>query len=197
MIELCLILPICLTLFMGVYTAGAFVSDLDVAGQAVRAGARLGAEVGDCGYSSGAWKCGGTLTTSPAGVDGDIVTSVVTVAKGLQNASSLDEIDVYDPCASSGACSTASGYCSDAADIGGSYQSSVDPTDVYKLQSGTWTLQGTAGYTLNKRSQAHPYETAIGVRLVYHFHAAAPMTFFNIQTSAYATMCFAPYESGG
>lgn len=197
LVELCLIIPVCLTLFMGVYTAGVFISDLDVAGQAVRAGARLGAEVGDCGYASGNWQCSGSSTTNPATIDGDIVTNVVTIAKGLQNASSLDEIDIYDPCWAAGSCSTPN--CSDAADIGGAYNAG-EPADVYKLVGGTWTLQsaGSGGYyTLDLRSQAHPNEHAIGVRLVYHFKASAPLSIFNMQTSQFATMCFAPYESGG
>ncbi len=51
-IELCFVLPVCLLLFMGVYTAGSFISDLNVAGQATRAGSRLGAELGNYGYGT-------------------------------------------------------------------------------------------------------------------------------------------------
>jgi Flp pilus assembly protein TadG len=43
LVEFCFVLPIMLVMFMGVYTAGAFISDMDIAGQATRAGARLGA----------------------------------------------------------------------------------------------------------------------------------------------------------
>ena len=197
-VELCFVLPVCLLLFMGVYTAGAFISDMNVAGQATRAGSRLGAEVGNYGYGTSTAltaACMGASTTSPCGVDQDIVTTVATVAKGMQNVSSLDEIDIYDPCAVAGTCTTASSLCNDTADITGKYQTG-DPVDVYKLQSGTWTLQGSAGFTLDKRTQLHPNELAVGVRFLYTFRASAPISFFNAQASQYAVMCFAPSESG-
>ena len=80
--------------------------------------------------------------------------------------------------------------------IGGKYVAGQDPSDEYKPVSGAWTLQGTAGYTLDKRTQQHPNELAVGVRILYHFQASAPIQFFNMQTSQYAVMCFAPSESG-
>ena len=100
----------------------------------------------------------------------------------------------------SGHCSflrNATSLCSDPTNISGIFVSGVDLADVYKLVGGVWTLQGTAGYTLDKRTQNHPNELAIGVRLVFHFQAAAPINFFSVQAAQYATMCFAPYESGG
>ena len=197
-VELCVVLPVCLLMFMGVYTAGAFISDMNVAGQATRAGSRLAAEVGDYGYGSAnppTALCMGGVATNPCGVDQDVGTAVTTVAKGLQNVTSIDEIDIYDPCTTAGSCTTASSLCNDTADISGKYQS-TDPTDVYKLSSGTWTLQGTAGYTLDKRTQTHPNELAVGVRILYHFQASAPISFFNAQASQYSVMCLAPSESG-
>ncbi len=94
-----------------------------------------------------------------------------------------------------GACTTASSVCSDAGNIAGKYPGG-DPDDKYKLVSGAWTLQGTAGYTLDKRTQQHPNELAVGVRILYHFQASAPIKFFNVQTSKYAVMCLAPTEAG-
>jgi Flp pilus assembly protein TadG len=200
LVELCFVLPILLLLFEGVYTAGAFISDMDIAGQATRAGARLGAEVANYGYGTPQAQtaaCMGASTTNPCAVDQDIVTSVVTIAKGMTNITSFDEIDIYNPCASGGSCTGATSLCSDPSNVSGKYAAGVDPADVYKLSGGVWTLQGTAGYTLDKRTQNHPSELAIGVRLVFHFQAAAPINFFNVQTAQYETMCFAPYESGG
>ncbi len=197
-VELCFVLPVCLLLFMGVYTAGSFISDLNVAGQATRAGSRLGAELGNYGYGTSAAQsdtCMGASTTNPCSVDQNIITAVTTVAKGMNNVSSFDEIDIYDPCAVGGSCSAASSLCSDVADISGKYAAG-DLLDQYKLVSGTWTLQGAAGFTLDKRTQQHPNELAVGVRLLYHFQASAPISFFNMQTSQYAVMCFAPSESG-
>jgi hypothetical protein len=200
LVEFCFVLPIMLVMFMGVYTAASFISDMDIAGQATRAGARLGAEVASYGYGTAQAQsaaCMGSSTTNPCAVDQDIVTSVVTIAKGMANVASLNEVDIYDPCASGGSCTGSTSLCSDPSDISGRYVSGVDPTDIYKLQSGTWTLQGSAGYTLDMRTQNHPSELAIGVRLVFTFQAAAPINFFNVQASQYETMCFAPYESGG
>src|ERR1700680_1608561 len=191
LVEFCFILPILLLMFAGVYTAGSFISDMDIAGQATRAGARLGAEVANYGYGTpGAQTaaCMGASTTNPCAVDQDIITSVVTIAKGMSNVTSFDEIDIYNPCAAGGTCPGAASLCSDPSNISGKYVAVVDPADVYKLQSGTWTLQGTAGYTLDKRTQNHPNELAIGIRLVFHFQAAAPITFFNVQTAQYETM---------
>jgi hypothetical protein len=185
---------------MGVYTAGSFISDMDVAGQATRAGARLGAEVANYGYGTAAAQsaaCMGGSTTNPCAVDQDIVTSTMTIAKGLTNVTSFDEIDIYNPCSSAGVCTNSTRLCSDPTNISGNYVAGVDPVDVYKLSGGVWTLQGTAGYTLDTRTQNHPNELAIGVRLVFHFQAAAPFSFFNVQAAQYETMCFAPYESGG
>ncbi len=82
-----------------------------------------------------------------------------------------------------------------ALNISGKYTAG-DLLDQYKLVSGAWTLQGTAGFTLDKRTQQHPNELAVGVRLLYHFQASAPIAFFNMQTSQYSVMCFAPSESG-
>jgi hypothetical protein len=197
LVELCLALPVCLLLFMGVYTAGTFISDMNVAGQATRAGARLGAEVGNYGYGTTVALSAPCMVGSkdPCAVDQDIATVVATVAKSMQNVKSMDEIDVYDPCYSSGACPDTTAVCSDAANINGGYQVG-DPVDVYKLVAGTWTLQGGAGYKLDDRLQKHPNERAIGVRFVFTFQASAPISFFNIQALQYATMCLAPTESG-
>ena len=200
LVEFCFVLPILLLMFAGVYTAGSFISDMDIAGQATRAGARLGAEVANYGYGTPAAQtaaCMGASTTNPCAIDQDIVTSVITIAKGMTNVASFDEIDIYNPCASSGTCTASSSLCNAPGSISGKYVAGVDPADVYKLSGGVWTLQGAAGYTLDKRTQNHPNELAIGVRLVFHFQAAAPINFFNVQAVQYETMCFAPYESGG
>jgi hypothetical protein len=138
----------------------------------------------------------GASTTNPCAVDQDIVTTVATVVKSMQNVASIDEIDIYDPCSTSGSCTAATSLCADTVNnINGKYVVG-DPVDKYTLQSGTWTLLGTAGYPLNLRTQNHPNELAIGVRILYTFRASAPISFFNYQTSQYATMCLAPSESG-
>ena len=200
-VELCFVLPVCLLLFMGVYTAGSFISDLNVAGQATRAGSRLGAELGNYGYGTSTAQtdaCMGANTKSPCSVDKNIVTTVTTITKGMTNVSSFDEIDIYDPCTASGAaCTTTSSLCNDPTAIGGKFDAAKDPYDKYTFSGGVWSQQTTATpYTLDLRTQLHPNELAIGVRIVYHFQASAPIQFFNMQTSQYSVMCFAPTESG-
>src|ERR1017187_5931527 len=132
LVEFCFILPIMLLLFEGLYTGSAFISDMDIAGQATRAGARLGAEVGNYGYGTAQAQsatCMMSSLTNPCAVDQDIVTSTLTIAKGMTNVASLDEIDIYDPCASGGSCSGTTSLCSDPADISGKYVAGVDPAD--------------------------------------------------------------------
>ena len=196
-VELCFVLPVCLLLFMGVYTAGSFISDLNVAGQATRAGSRLGAELGNYGYGTSTALSAACManTKDPCAVDQNIVTAVTTVAKGMNNVSSFVEIDIYDPCTSAGSCTTATSLCNDTGAATGKYDPN-DLTDKYTLQGGVWKLLGSSNFTLDKRTQQHPNEVAVGVRLVYTFQASAPIQFFNAQTSQYAVMCFAPSETG-
>jgi Flp pilus assembly protein TadG len=199
-VELCFVLPVCLLLFMGVYTAGSFISDLNVAGQATRAGSRLGAELGNYGYGTSTAQTDPCMTgspTDPCSVDQNIVTAVTTITKGMTNVTSFDEIDIYDPCTASGAvCTTTSSVCADSNAIGGTFNAARDPYDKYLFTGGAWSRQGAPGYTLDLRTQQHPNELAIGVRIVYHFQASAPIQFFNMQTSQYSVMCFAPTEAG-
>ncbi|MGA2282388.1 MAG: TadE family protein [Candidatus Dormibacteria bacterium] len=211
LVELTLILPIMILLFVGTSTAATFLGDAQVAGQAIRAGARLAAEDGNGGYLSTnpLASCqtaanGGTGSPNdPCTVDNEVVQSVLTTAGGLTNLSALNEIDIYEPCAWSGqSCTATTDLCtySNSANLNGSLQTG-DPVDVYKYKSstGTWTRQEPGGdtlYTLALRDQTEPSESPIGVRLVFTFQASAPMNFFNFQTSQYMTACLAPSTSG-
>jgi Flp pilus assembly protein TadG len=201
LVELAILLPVLLLLFVGAYTASNFLNDRQIAGQATRAGARLGAEIGNANYLSGqAAQAGSCQTTGndPCIIDQEIVTSTITVARNLTNVSSMNEIDIYSPCTTSGSsCSSTTSTCPATNTSDGSYLSG-DWVDIYKPNgSGVWVLNGSAQYTLDRRKQVHPNEASIGVRLVYTFQGSAPMTFFNMQTSEYATMCMAPIQSGG
>jgi hypothetical protein len=115
---------------------------------------------------------------------------------------SIDEIDVYSPCAvAGGSCSTSTQSCpTTLAGLDGRLQTG-DPVDVYKPNAqGKWVLTqppGASQYTLDLRKQNHPSESLIAVRLAYTFKASAPRGFFNLQTSEYAAMCLAPNASGG
>jgi hypothetical protein len=214
LVELALVLPILLALFVGVATAATFVSDAEIAGQAARDGARLAAEEGNAGYASGQGPVAGTCMTSgtdPCVIDQQVIESVLSVTHGLSDVAQVDEIDIYEPCAYPGQPCSAGGpdtevcaYTAPGLD-GSLYEPPVvaarDPVDVYLPNgSGGFRLVEPAGdseYTLDLRSQAHPDESPIGVRVVYTFHASTPLTLFNFQTSEYATMCLAPSSPGG
>jgi Flp pilus assembly protein TadG len=199
LVELAILLPVMLLLFIGAYTASNFINDRQVAGQATRAGARLGAEIGNSNYSSGQAAAGCQSTgKDPCIVDQEIVRSTTTISRGLSNVPTISEIDIYEPCTASGStCTSTSSTCPSTQTADGAYLSG-DLLDKYVPNgSGGWMLSGTAQYTLDLRAQTHPNEGAIGVRIVYTFQGSAPMTFFNMQTSEYATMCFAPLQSGG
>lgn len=210
LVELTLVLPIMILLFVGTSTAATFLGDAQVAGQAVRAGARLAAEDGNGGYLSTnpLATCqtvanGGTGSANdPCTVDNEVVQSVVTIARELTNLSALNEIDIYEPCAFSGqSCTASTDLCTYVnSSLDGSLQVG-DPIDVYKysVPTGGWTRQEPVGdtlYTLDRRDQTEPSEFAVGVRLVFTFQASAPMNIFNFQTSQYMTACLAPGTSG-
>jgi Flp pilus assembly protein TadG len=200
LVEMCLILPVMLLLFIGAYTASNFINDRQIAGQATRAGARLAAEDGNAGYGTGiALAPCQASATDPCQIDNEVLRSTLTVARGFSNVSGISEVDIYQPCSSGSSCGGSSTNCSPyTTGVDGSLQSG-DPVDIYKPNGGgTFVLSNApAQYTLDKRNQTHPNESLVGVRIVYTFQGSAPMTFFNFQTSEYATMCLAPKQSGG
>ncbi len=207
LIEFALVLPMMLALFIGVSTTANFLADRQVIGQAARAGARLAAEDGNAGYGTGGplATCQGGSATNPCQVDQEVVQSVLSVTASLSTASTVQEIDIYEPCAYPGqACSSAgpdTEVCSySAGGLTGSLQPG-DPVDVYVPNgSGGFKLQEPGGdheYTLDLRSQAHPNKSPVGVRVVYTFTSPTPLTIFNSTTPQYATMCLAPEHSGG
>lgn len=199
LVELAILLPVLLLLFVGAYTASNFINDRQIAGQATRAGARLGAEIGNANWATTSASACQASSKDPCIVDQQIVTSTITIARNLTNAPTINEIDIYEPCTASGnGCSSTSSTCPATNTADGAYRTG-DLVDVYKPNGsgGAWVLNGTAGFTLDLRTQIHPNEASVGVRLVYTFQGSAPMTFFNMQTSEYATMCMAPIESGG
>lgn len=200
MAELALILPVIAFLLIGVATTDTFLSDAQVAGQAVRAGARLAAEDGNGNYGTSTTLCQ-LAPNDPCIIDDQVIQTVLTTASKVYNAT-LNEIDIYEPCAFSGqtSCTAATRACTYTnTRLNGSLQPG-DPVDVFTPNgSGGFTLNepGTdTKYTLNLRDQTHPAEAPIGVRLVYTFRGTTPMTFFNFQTSQYATMCLAPSTTG-
>jgi Flp pilus assembly protein TadG len=74
MVEVALLLPVLMLLFLGVWTGANLISDNNAASQATRAGARLGAELGNGGYGNSALAaCQGGQAKNPCQVDQEII----------------------------------------------------------------------------------------------------------------------------
>ena len=161
-VELALIIPFLFILLIGGFNTTMLITDKLVAGNTVRQGARLAAEIGG-------------LQTNPGGVQSQIdlriVRNMLAVAGGLRYAS-VKEIDIYQ-----------------ASGPDGVYQL-ANPVDQFD-GSGNPLAGGFQTFTLDKRLQTPPTETPIGVRIVWLFTSptsnAAVLTFTD-----YAVMTAAP-----
>jgi len=145
MVEMALLLPVLMLLFLGSWTAANLIDDNNAAAQATRAGARLGAELGN-GASLG-------LTQNQIGTT-PFVPGSCPPNNGAYTAGEL--IDTYT--VSGGVVSSTCGTCT---------------------------------FTLANRSQVHPSEAELGVRLVFKYTSPA-LTFFTQTDSQYTVMRLAP-----
>ncbi len=168
-VETAVFIVVLLMLFMGVYGASEFATDQNTAGTAVRSGARLAAELGNGGYQSGG-------SNSPSTIDTEVVNVVCEIAAQMPYVSSLDEVDVYRP--------------------GANADGSLGSGDLVDKYSCTPTVIGTPSYTLDLRTQTHPNEASLGVRLLYHYSFPAPFISINAQVSAYMVLPLSPKFSG-
>ena len=91
-IELAISVPALLLLLLGSFDSAVMASDKVIAGNAVRQGARLAAELGGSQTNPSA---------TTAQLDQNIVKNVLAVATSM-NYSSLQEIDIYSPRAANG-----------------------------------------------------------------------------------------------
>lgn len=197
LLETALVVPILVTLVLGVWSGGVLISDEQTATSAARAGARLGAELGN--DNAGAVPlaaCQGTNPFDPCATDAKILQNVLPV---LNNAhpgtlpaamhdATVTEIDVYQPAS----CPSGATYGPGCPPDDGSYQAG-EPIDRYDA-SGTPLPPppGEQRYSLDLRVQLHPNEALIGVRILYHYHAPTPFLSFDTTTSSYAVMQLAP-----
>ena len=183
MAELALILPVIAILFIGVATTATFLSDGQVAGQAVRAGARLAAEDGNGNYGTGTTGCQltGLGAKDPCIIDDQVIQTVLTTAGNLYDAT-LNEIDIYEPSGGGGVgnpgCTTFSaGTCPPN---NGAYSSTFnEPINIYSVSGTTVTAPTTYPlscsptpidcYTLGLRNQTPPDEAELGVRIVFAY----------------------------
>lgn len=192
MVEMAMLLPVLLLLFLGAWTASNLIDDNDAAAQATRAGARLAAELGN-GSASG-------LTQTQ--VDTDIIDTTLPIVIQQQTNSTLLEIDVYEPNGCTGTTPFASGTCPPN---NGAYCTSslvnaytpvcsgvTEPVDSYTVTGGAAVFPcTTCTYTLALRSQTHPNEAELGVRLVFKY-TSPTIKFFTQTDSQYTVMRLAP-----
>jgi hypothetical protein len=162
LVELALTLPVMAILLVGCFDTTMLVWDKLVAGYAVRQGTRLASELGGRQTNP---------TATQSSIDQKIVRNVLAVT-GSWAYGSLQELDIY---------------------------SATDPTGVmqssdYKDQfdgNGNPLAGGLQNFTLERRTQSPPSETAIGIRLVWRFTVPAG-SFGSMTLTEYCVMKMAP-----
>jgi Flp pilus assembly protein TadG len=202
MVEMALLLPVLMLLFLGSWTAANLIDDNNAAAQATRAGARLAAELGNGGYPTGPAGCQVT-TADPCQIDKDIIDQVLPIVSPQLTNAKVIEIDIYQPSGCTGVTPFSSGTCppNNGAYCTSSFSNSYTPVcagvteliDKYAVSGGTATLTppNSATYLLSARNQTHPNEAELGVRLVFTYTSPA-LQFFTQTDTQYTVMRLAP-----
>ena len=164
-VELAILTPLLALLLLGGFDASIMASDKATSGSAVRQGARLAAELG--GFQTNP----GTTTTA---IDMQIVRNVQMMTRGMVSAQ-IQEIDIYAPTRPDG-----------------SYQPGIDPVDQYFISPTGGVVAGAQTFPISNRKQTPPYETSIGVRLVWKYSPPAGIFPKNMILSDYSVMKAAP-----
>jgi hypothetical protein len=193
MVELAIILPFMMILFLGSWTAADLIGDNDTALQATRAGARYAAELGDSlpvgqGIAS---VCSGVGVSDPdtCTVDQDIISQMLPVVRGNMPNAVVQYIDIYQPGGSGTDCTFGVAGCPPS----GAYQSS-GPADIYGISgNAVSSLPATYGCPLSLRDQTHPFEAELGVRIVFTY-TSPTLSLFTQTDSQYTVVRLAPVE---
>jgi Flp pilus assembly protein TadG len=202
MVEMALLLPVLMILFLGSWTASNLIDDNNAAAQATRAGGRLAAELGNGGWPNNTptAACQSGVSKNPCVVDLDIIDQVLPIVSPQLTNAKVIEIDIYQPSGCTGTTPFATGTCppNNGAYCTSSFSNSYTPicsgvnelVDKYSVSGTTPTLV-TANYTLDLRSQTHPNESELGVRLVFTY-TSPTLSFFTQTDSQYTVMRLAP-----
>lgn len=178
MVEMAMLLPVLMLIFLGAWTAANLIDDNDAAAQATRAGARLAAELGS----------GASLGLTQQQVDRDIIDQVLPIVKPQLTNAQVSEIDIYQPNGCTGTTPFVSGTCPPN---NGAYTAG-EPIDVYSVTNYTASYPcTTCSYTLALRLQTHPSEAELGVRLVFTY-TSPTLSFFTQTNSQYTVMRLVP-----
>jgi Flp pilus assembly protein TadG len=200
MVEMAMLLPVLLLLFLGAWTAANLIDDNNAAAQATRAGARLAAELGNGGYPNETLAACQTSTKDPCQIDKDIIDQVLPIVSPQLTNAKVVEIDIYQPSGCTGTTPFSSGSCPPN---NGAYCTTPSPNawtpvcpvgeliDAFSVNGGVVSPISAAQYTLDLRGQTHPNESELGVRLVFKYTSPA-LTFFTQTDAQYTVMRLAP-----
>jgi Flp pilus assembly protein TadG len=187
MVELAILLPILVTLFLGSWTAADLIADNNAAAQASRAGARFAAELGNGGWKAGAGASGcQTSGIDPCKLDVQIVDQVLPIVSPKLTNAVITEIDIYQPSGSGNSCTFNSGTCPPN---NGAYISG-ELINVYTVSGGVAT-RASWNYGLDKRGQTHPNEDELGVRVVFSY-TSPTLKVFTQTNNQYTVVRLAP-----
>jgi hypothetical protein len=193
LVEVALVVPIIMLLFLGVYTAADLANGKDTVVHAAREGARIAAEIGNNGYKTGTNAKSGcqTSATDPCIVDNEILKSVIPILTQQLSHGAVTEIDIYQPqtCPSGTSGTYSSPGSGGCPPDNGAWQSG-DRIDRYN-PDGTVMSSSPQSYTLDQRSQIHPNEASVGVRIVFHY-TSPTLRIFTMDDTEYSVVRLAP-----
>jgi hypothetical protein len=224
LIELAIIFPLILFVFLGAWTGAALIANQDSVAQATGYGARIAAELGNtCAEVSGSLSCTRAIPScqqsaaDPCAVDGEILSALMPSLHQLSNSTPKD-IYIYQPasCQPVGGtlpalstCTTADGapvlvgVAPPAGALDDQYQYCSSGAGSWVLQNGVGTKTGTAPcytnagigpYWLTYRTQPIDNEQAIGVAVKFLFTPPG-LKWFTQTDSAYTAITFPPEGS--
>jgi Flp pilus assembly protein TadG len=189
MVELAILLPVLVLLFLGAWTASDLISDNNTAVQASQQGARYGAELGQ-----------GPTGATVLGVDTDIIDQMLPILNSQLTNAKVTEIDIYQP--DTGVCSVSPSFSPSGGQLSrsttcppdnGAYNSGYgELIDEYQI-SGTTITPLTSQYLLTDRIQTHPNESELGVRVTIHY-TSPTMAMFTQYDTQYSVVRLAPVE---
>jgi hypothetical protein len=172
-----------LAIFAGGFSLTESITDDQLVNVAVGQAARYAAQVGNNGYPAAKTGCQ-SASTDPCEADKLIIGTLDPLIKQLISVN-VQEVDIYQPATCSPPTQSLSGTC--PADVG--YQP-ADLVDKFIPSGGNYVLQGTAGYSLDKRIQSPPTETSIGISVKYQY--SPPTHVFSLTLTQYCAYRLEP-----
>jgi len=190
MVELAILLPLMMLLFLGSWTAADLIADNDTALQATRAGARYAAELGGTMPTGTA---PANCSTTTCWVDMEIIDQMLPIVNGKMPNAVVSEIDIYEPSGGGGVgnpgCTTFSTSCPPN---NGAYTAG-ELVNIYGISGTTVTVPASYPYTLGLRYQLQPDEAELGVRIVFTY-TSPTLHLFTQTDSQYTVVRLSPQE---